>query len=46
MTDHHAFRAVPVGAFADNTFPPPRISVWEDRKHAWVSVPDGAEHMA
>ena len=40
------FRAVPVGAFADNTFPPPRISVWEDRKHPWVSVPDGAEHMA
>ena len=39
-------RAVPVGAFADNTFPPPRLSVWEDRKHPWVSVPEGAEHMA
>jgi hypothetical protein len=38
--------AVPLGAFADNTFPPPRISVWEDRRHPWVSVPDGAERMA
>jgi hypothetical protein len=35
--------AVPVGAFADPSFPAPRISVWESRRHAWVSVPDGAE---
>ena len=31
--------AVPVGAFADPTFPPPRTSVWERRRHPWVSVP-------
>lgn len=30
--------AVPVGAFADPTFPPPRFSVWEERKHPWVTV--------
>jgi hypothetical protein len=36
--------AVPIGAFGDPDFPPPRISVWEARKHPWVSVPEGAEH--
>jgi len=34
--------AVAVGAFADPTFPPPRISVFETRRHPWVSV-TGAE---
>jgi hypothetical protein len=37
--------AVPVGAFADPTFPPPVFSVYEARKHGWVKVPDEAEHM-
>jgi hypothetical protein len=36
--------AVPVGAFADPSFPEPRVSVWETRKHAWVTLPDGVEH--
>lgn len=36
--------AVPVGAFADPDFPPPRISVYEARQHAWASVPDDVEH--
>ena len=36
--------AVPIGAFADPDFPAPRISVWESRRHAWVSTPEGAEH--
>jgi hypothetical protein len=31
--------AVPVGAFADPGFPPPRISVYESRRHPWVAVP-------
>jgi hypothetical protein len=35
--------AVPVGAFADPSFPPPRISVYESRRYPWVSVPDGIE---
>ncbi|RHW19417.1 aldehyde-activating protein [Sphingomonas gilva] len=37
--------AVPVGAFADPNFPPPRFSVWEERKHPWVAVlGDEVEH--
>jgi hypothetical protein len=35
--------AVPVGAFADPSFPPPRFSVWEKRKHAWVTMPADVE---
>lgn len=38
--------AVTVGAFADPTFPAPVFSVYEDRKHPWVAVPEGAERMA
>jgi hypothetical protein len=36
--------AVPVGAFADPTFPPPRVSVYESRRHAWVVLPADIEH--
>ncbi len=36
--------AIPVGAFADSRFPAPTISVYEERRHSWVSVPDDAEH--
>lgn len=36
--------AVPVGAFADSAFQPPEFSVWESRKHSWVTVPSGVEH--
>jgi hypothetical protein len=35
--------AVPIGAFADPAFRPPRVSVWESRRHPWVSVPAEAE---
>jgi len=41
-----ALIAVPVGAFAQANFPAPAFSVYEDRKHAWVSVPDNVEHLA
>jgi hypothetical protein len=30
--------AIPLGAFADPAFPPPRFSVWESRRHAWTGV--------
>jgi hypothetical protein len=30
--------AVPLGAFADPEFPPPRFSVYEERKHRWTVV--------
>ena len=36
---------VPVGAFADPTFPSPTVSVWEIRKHAWVQLPAEFEHV-
>jgi hypothetical protein len=39
-----AFVAIPVGAFADPGFPPPRFSVYESRKHSWVVPPPDAEH--
>jgi hypothetical protein len=30
--------AIPLGAFADPSFPPPRHSVYERRKHGWTAV--------
>src|SRR4051812_48046669 len=36
--------AVPVGAFADPSFPPPTVSVHGSRRHGWVSLPDGIRH--
>ena len=38
--------AVPVGAFADPSFPQPTVSVWESRKHPWLALPTGIEHEA
>ena len=38
--------AVPVGAFADPSFPAPTFSVYEERMHPWVGLPVGIEHMA
>lgn len=37
---------IPVGAFADLTFPGPAFSVYEERMHGWVSMPPGVEHVA
>lgn len=37
--------AIPVGAFADPDFPPPRVSVYEERQHSWVHLADGIEHL-
>lgn len=31
--------AVPVGAFADPAFPPPRRSVYGARRHPWTAMP-------
>jgi hypothetical protein len=36
--------AVPVGAFADPSFPSPTVSVYESRRHPWVTLPAGVEH--
>lgn len=37
--------AVPVGAFADATFPAPTFSVYESRRHPWVDVPASCDHV-
>lgn len=37
--------AVPLGAFADPTFPAPTVSVYEARKHPWVGLPAEMEHL-
>jgi hypothetical protein len=37
--------AVPVGAFADPSFPAPTRSVWEERRHSWLRLPDDIEHV-
>jgi hypothetical protein len=43
---HSDLIAVPVGAFADNTFPQPNYSVYEQRKHAWFIINgDEIEHF-
>jgi hypothetical protein len=43
--DMPGFIAVAVGAFADPGFPVPTYSVWEERKHSWVVVPEDTEHI-
>ena len=37
--------AVPIGAFADPSFPPPTISVWETRRHPWLAMTAAMEHV-
>ena len=37
----HAGVSVAVGAFADPSFPPPAISVYDCRRHPWVQLPVG-----
>ena len=45
IDDQPELVAVPVGAFADPGFPAPAFSVYEERKHAWVSMPTDMEHL-
>ena len=44
FADMPEYVAVPVGAFADPAFPAPTVSVYEERKQAWVCVPDDLVH--
>ena len=37
---------IPIGAFAEPDFPAPTFSVYEERKHSWVTLPEHIEHMA
>ena len=36
---------IPLGAFEAPEFPAPSISVYEERKLSWVTLPAGIEHM-
>ena len=45
MAGHDEAIAIPVGAFADPNFPPPSFSVYEERMHGWVAMPEDIEHM-
>lgn len=38
--------AVAIGNFADPSFPAPIISVWEETRHSWVSLPPDTKRMA
>jgi len=37
--------AIAVGAFADPTFPQPKFSVYESRKHDWSGISADVEHF-
>jgi hypothetical protein len=39
------FVTVAVGAFADPQFPQPQVSVYEERQHAWLRLPEDMEHF-
>lgn len=45
VSPNQAQIAIPVGAFADPSFPAPRFSVYEERMHAWVTLPPNVEHL-
>jgi hypothetical protein len=45
LSDFPDLIAVAVGAFADPQFPFPRHSVYEARRHPWVSLPADIEHL-
>lgn len=37
------FVTVAVGAFADPNFPSPKVSVYGERKHKWITIPPDVE---
>lgn len=45
MAGQEELIAFPVGAFADPEFPEPVFSVYEERMHPWVVMPENIEHM-
>jgi hypothetical protein len=46
MEGLEGFLGIPVGAFADGSFPAPTVSVYEERMHPWVIMPSNVEHLA
>ena len=43
--DEEDIVVVPVGVFRDPSFPPPTVSVYEERMHAWVGLPEAVKHI-
>ena len=41
---HPTMLGIAIGTVEDPSFPPPVRSVWEERKHAWVAIPEPVEH--
>jgi hypothetical protein len=41
--DHYG---IALGAFTDPAFPAPTLSIWEDFKYPWITLPAGVEHHA
>jgi len=37
---------IPIGAFAEPDFSAPTFSVYQERKHSWVTLPENIETMA
>ena len=42
---HPTLFGVAVGAFNDAEFPAPVRSVWEERKHRWVNIPEPVQRF-
>lgn len=42
---HPALIGIAVGAICDPTYPAPVRSVWEERKHDWVVIPEPVQHF-
>src|SRR5262245_12972239 len=40
---HDESVGVAVGAFVDPDFPPPRVSIYDSRRHPWVRLPPGTK---
>ena len=47
LSGFHDVIAVAVGGFADPSFPAPKVSVYEQRRHAWLAGLDapGMQHL-
>ena len=40
------YYGIAVGAFADPGFPAPSVSVWEQSRHSWATLPPEAQHYS
>ena len=40
---HESWVSVAIGAFAEPSFPAPRVSIYDSRRHSWVQMPPGTK---